>query len=224
MSAAIAAMTVRTVATTRTTTLVSSPDTTLRFSAETQMPPAFPIRPRTSFTETAGAGGLGGEMRGGGRTLRPAIDDPQMAQTAAVMLLAALQVRHILVRAYEVDGAPGGQTACAGAAACGVVGHRLVGGGFDGAAGELADGDGAAACGMVRRRLVGGGFDGEAGEIADGDGATALGGISCRTASRSGTFSKGRAQYSSRRSASLATAWSGELFSRPKISEPRGSA
>ena len=47
------------------------------------------------------------------------------------------------------------------------------------------------------------------GRAAVGGGTDALGGMSCRTVSRSGTFSTGRAQYSSRRSASLATASSG---------------
>ena len=176
MSATIAAMTVRTMATTPTTTLVSSPDAALRLSAERQMPAASWIPSRTSLMEGAGAGGLGGEVGICGRTMGPAIDAPQLAQTAAVMLLATLQVRHLRFRAEGVGGAPVGRTTWAGAGACGLVGRRLVGGDVAGAAGELAAG------------------------------GAALGGISCRIASRSGTFSKGRAQYPSRRSASLTTA------------------
>ena len=57
-----------------------------------------------------------------------------------------------------------------------------------------------------------------------GRGAAALGGTSCSAVSRSGTLSTGRSQYSSRRSASLATVWSGDPFSRPNTSELSGSA
>ena len=64
------------------------------------------------------------------------------------------------------------------------------------------------------------GVGGEA--VVDGTGA--LGGMSCRTVSRSGTFSTGRAQYSSRRSDSFATALSWDLFSRLKRSDCPGSA
>lgn len=89
-------MTVRTVATTPRTTLLSSPDAALRFNAETPLPAASSSLSSTPLVEIAGAGKLERGPETYGRTVDAANAVPQLAQTAAVALLVRLQIKHLL--------------------------------------------------------------------------------------------------------------------------------